>query len=210
MRQIRLIVAALLICGSMTANAVPISITYTTDNRVDPPYWGLCDDSSCQTASILPTGTNAGDWRFADSYTLDLGLGTHYFAWFGLNIGTGSPTNPAGFLAEITGSGGSSSSGSTWDIATSFNDVFAGTAVWESATQYGANGGANIWTSVNGGPIAGISGDAQWIWSANNFSADMDREVVFRTSITIPEPGTLALLGLGLFGMGLARRRKTV
>ena len=27
---------------------------------------------------------------------------------------------------------------------------------------------------------------------------------------TIPEPGTLALLGIGLFGMGLARRRKTI
>jgi hypothetical protein len=29
-------------------------------------------------------------------------------------------------------------------------------------------------------------------------------------SVSVPEPGTLALFGIGLFGMGLARRRKTV
>jgi hypothetical protein len=197
---------AILVFAPTAVNAIPVTITYTTDNRLDPPYWGLCDDSSCQTGDIFPTGANAGDWRFADSYTVDLGVGTHYFAWFGLNVGTGSSTNPAGLLAEITWSGGSNSSGSAWDIATSFDDVFDGTAVWESATQYGANGGANIWTSVMGGPIAGISGDAQWIWSANNFSADMDQEVVFRTSITIAEPGTLALLGIGLVGLGLAKK----
>ena len=34
--------------------------------------------------------------------------------------------------------------------------------------------------------------------------------LIFGTPSVVPEPGTLALLGIGLFGMGLARRRKQI
>ena len=41
----------------------------------------------------------------------------------------------------------------------------------------------------------------------NNNYADTNGELM-ATRVSVPEPGTLALLGIGLFGMGLARRNK--
>ena len=41
----------------------------------------------------------------------------------------------------------------------------------------------------------------------DEFGQTIERELILN-STTVPEPGTLALFGIGLLGMGLARRRK--
>nr|WP_223794867.1 PEP-CTERM sorting domain-containing protein [Marinobacter sp. F4216] len=46
--------------------------------------------------------------------------------------------------------------------------------------------------------------DTQGYWSFSNQSG-----FTFSASSAVPEPGTLALLGLGLAGLGVARRRQT-
>ena len=52
-------------------------------------------------------------------------------------------------------------------------------------------------------------GDGSWA-AGGGFPGSIGIRIDASEPTTVPEPGTLALLGIGLFGMGLARRRKKV
>ncbi len=191
------------------ANADPITLTFTADNIVTTG--GLCINMNCQAGdpwSSLGAVPNLNNWTVADSVTVDLGAGTHWFVWYVDNVGQGSATNPAGLLAEIVWGGGTNASSSAWEVTTNVNNPGS----WVAATSYGNNGGNNIWTNNLGGPVAGISGDAEWLWTRRNFSREMNQFAAIRTSVTIvtavSEPGTLALLGLSLLAIGYAGRRR--
>lgn len=68
---------------------------------------------------------------------------------------------------------------------------------------FGAGGGVGYYTDQL------ITSDGFAV-AATNFAAfaPVVRDKIIREIQQVPEPGTLALLGIGLFGMGLARRKK--
>ncbi len=202
----KLFIATLCLVSS-AAFAIPVTVNMTGDNIIS--NGGLCYDASCLGGtgwSDLGADTsNFNSWQNSSSLTLDLDLGTHWFAWNVTNVNTGSSRNPAALLAEILWDGGANYSSSDWEVY----DIASGSLI-ENATEYGLNGASNIWNSVNGGAVAGISNNANWIWSSNNFGASMPQDLWIRTSITIsevPEPGSIALFAIGIIGLMFARRR---
>ena len=210
-KSIYLAISAILLLP-MAANAVPITFTQVFSDGFDVSIngghatasgpitiVGIVDDATSDTDGDLYRGefaltsvTFTGAGFVDEAVTTSLGLlvwGTDTFAFQLLGQ----------FNDGITGWNGNTSAG---DFITDVNDLTTLLALpyttSGTSTFWWDGIGGNTWTLASGDTIGGNLGGGG---SAGTFS-------IAQGSTALPEPGTLALLSVGLAGMVLVRRRK--
>ena len=221
------LLASLVVSGlAIQANAIPFEVDITVDNSY-ALYYGT------ETQATNFVGSD-GSWPSAESYTFDLPTSNYIYVVTQSDLAvaqgflaqfTNLLTNERFYSHDsqwqvtATGNYGAAPySGSSADflelnsqlvLANAGNNPSNG---WTNTTAGAANG-ASPW-----GIIAGIDSAAHWAWYNSNGSANPtlggfnhDEYLIFRISVgasEVPEPATLLLMGLGLLGLGAARKRR--